>query len=61
MRCNLLKNGRIDFVELLQGADDNGLVAQGRQIFESKGKPRGAQGFEVWNGPRLIYRWPSEH
>lgn len=61
MRCYFLKDGRIASVEFLNDSDDAGLVAQSKQLFESKGRPRGAETFEVWDGARLIYRWPSEH
>lgn len=60
MRCYFIKDGRIASIEFLLQADDEGLVEQSKTLFESNGKPRGAEGFEVWDGARFIYRWPSE-
>jgi hypothetical protein len=61
MRCYFLKDGRIASVEFLREADDQSLISQSRELFEAKGRPRGAEGFEVWDRGRFIYRWPSEH
>jgi hypothetical protein len=60
MRCYFIKDGRIAAVEMLQEADDERLVSQSKELFELNGKPRGAEGFEVWDGGRFVYRYPSE-
>ena len=59
MRCYFLKDGHIANVELLQMADDQDLIAQSEKLYEARSKPRGAEGFEVWDGGRFVYRWPS--
>jgi hypothetical protein len=59
MRCYFMKDGHIAGVEYLTQTNDEGRVSEARQIFNAKGKPRGADGFEVWDGPRFIYRYPE--
>ena len=54
-----MKHGHIAAVEPLTQATDEGLIAQARELFDLKGKPRGAEGFEIWDGPRFIYRYPE--
>jgi hypothetical protein len=60
MRCYFMKNGHISTVEFLQSENDEGRIAEARQLYEHKGKPHGAQGFEVWDGPRFVYRFPDK-
>ncbi len=59
MRCYFIIDGRIGDVEFLKEASDEGLITQARELFDLKGKPRGAEGFEVWDGPRFLYRYPE--
>ncbi|MBV9548120.1 MAG: hypothetical protein JO256_00425 [Alphaproteobacteria bacterium] len=60
MRCYFLRQGRIAFVEPLENVAEDNCVQACRDLFESKGKPRGAEGFEVWNRDRFIYRYPEK-
>jgi len=60
MRCYFVKGGRITAVELLSQTTDDGLIAEARELFEMQGQPRGAEGFEVWDDARFIYRYPEE-
>ena len=59
MRCYFVKGGRITAIELLSQTTDDGLIAQARELFVMKGVPRGAEGFEVWDQARFIYRYPE--
>ena len=58
MRCYFMKNGRIAGVEFLKATEDCDRVAEARQLFKARGEPQGAEGFEVWDGARFIYRYP---
>ncbi len=60
MRVYFMKGGRIGGVEYLAATDDEGRIAEARELFTMKGVPRGAEGFEVWDGTRFVYRFPSE-
>ncbi|HKD47506.1 MAG TPA: hypothetical protein VKB67_07450 [Rhizomicrobium sp.] len=51
-----MKSGHIAAIEFLSKNDAAGQIAEAKILFETKGKPRGADGFEVWDGPRLVYR-----
>ena len=59
MRCYFLKDGRIAAVELLSADTDEGRIAEARDLFNVKGLPRGAEGFEVWDQGRFVYRYPE--
>lgn len=59
MRCYFMKDGHIALVETLTETTDEALIAEARQLYESTGKPRGAEGFEVWDRGRFIYRFPE--
>ena len=59
MRCYFVKGGRITATELLSRTNDEDLIAEARELFVMKGLPRGADGFEVWNQARFIYRYPE--
>jgi len=58
MRCYFMKSGHITAVEFLQGDNDEDRIRQAMGLFEEKGKLAGAEGFEVWDGPRFVYRFP---
>jgi len=55
-----MKGGHIAAVEYLSQSDDIGLIAQSLELFEKKGLPYRAEGFEVWDGPRFVHRFPED-
>ena len=59
VRCYFMKDGHIAAVEYLHRETDGSRIAEARELFELKGRPRGAEGFEVWDGPRFVYRYPE--
>ena len=59
MRCYFMKGGHIAAVELLSLDSDEDRIAEAREIFNLKGLPRGAEGFEVWDRDRFVYRYPE--
>ena len=60
MRVYFMKGGHIASVELLSQTTDEGRIAEARELFTQKGVPRGAEGFEVWDLNRFVYRYPDE-
>jgi len=60
MRCYFMRDGHIGAVEFLNATDDEGCRAEARRLFETSGKSHGADGYEVWDGPRFIYRFPEK-
>lgn len=60
LRCYFMKNGHIASVEFLSATDERERIAEARRIFETAGKKHGAEGFEVWDGPRFVYRYPEQ-
>lgn len=60
MRCYFMRSGQYVAAEILAKDDDQGLVAQSRALFETRGKARGAEGFEVWDHGRFVYRYPDK-
>jgi hypothetical protein len=52
-----MMHGHIAAVEFLASQTDEGRISESRELFEIKGRPRGAEGFEVWDGPRFVYRF----
>ncbi|HEX4485418.1 MAG TPA: hypothetical protein VH088_04080 [Terriglobales bacterium] len=58
MRCYFMKGGRIAAVEFLTETTDEGRIAEAQGLYEVKGKPRGADGFEVWDGGRFVHCFP---
>jgi hypothetical protein len=59
MRCYFMKGGHIAAVELLEETDDAARIRRARELFGTKGKDIGAEGFEVWDGPRFVFRFPA--
>jgi hypothetical protein len=57
MRCFFMKHGRICSVDYLSGKTDKELIEEARQLFETRGPAQGAEGFEVWDHTRFIYRF----
>ena len=60
VRCYFTKGGRIAGVELLSKTTDEERIREARELFTLKGLPRGAEGFEVWDHARFVYRYPEE-
>jgi hypothetical protein len=54
-----MREGHIQAVEFLTATDDAGRIAQARQAFTARGETFGADGFEVWDGARFVYRFPD--
>jgi hypothetical protein len=52
-----MKNGRICSVEFLHETDDKKRIAESMDLFRAKGIPMGAEGFEVWDHTRFVYRF----
>ena len=59
MRCFFMKNGRICGVEYLAAKEDDALIAEAHEAFKVKGAAQSAQGFEVWDGARFVYRFEA--
>jgi hypothetical protein len=59
MRCNLLAKGRITFVEFLKSETDVEWIAESKLLFDRIGKELAADGFEVWDGSRVVFRFPE--
>ena len=60
MRCYLMRKGRIAAVEFLASGTDRALAEEAEAIFAEKSKNLGWDGFEVWDGPRFVYRHPPD-
>jgi hypothetical protein len=60
MRCFFMKGGRICAVEPLAGTSDAELIRQAQDIFGTRGLPIGAEGFEIWDQTRFVYRFVLE-
>jgi hypothetical protein len=60
MRCFFLKGGHIIAVQLLNADTDDGLVDQAKAAFYANGGRSAADGYEVWDGKRFIFRFPSD-
>lgn len=52
-----MKDGHIDGVEYLKQTTDAGRVAEARMHFAAQSEARRLDGFEVWDGPRFVYRF----
>ena len=59
VRCYFMKDGHIAGVEYLTATEDQARIDEARKLFEATGRTRGADGFEVWDGPRFISRYPE--
>jgi hypothetical protein len=60
MRCFFMRGGRICAVEPLDGKSDSELIRQAQEVFGTKGLSIGAEGFEVWDQTRFVYRFVLE-
>jgi hypothetical protein len=59
MRCYFTRDGRIQGVETLMAADEAAAIAESQRLFRTLGKARLAEGFEVWDSGRCVYRFPQ--
>ena len=55
-----MRDSHIGAEEFLTATDDEGRRAEARRLFEASGKPSGADGYEIWDGSRFIYRFPGK-
>ena len=55
-----MKGGHIAAVEYLTKTNDTDRIAESFELFMKNGRPNGADGFEVWDGPRFVYRSPPD-
>jgi hypothetical protein len=55
VRCFYLRNGQVNGVTFLKAGSDEELIQQAKRLFEERTGQK-FEGFEVWNGDRLIYR-----
>ena len=53
-----MRAGHIASVEFLKATSDRELVIEAEELFKTKGRTLGHDGFEVWDGPRFVYRRP---
>ena len=53
-----MKDGRIACIEHLAETSDPARVVEAKTLFDRKGKARGANGFEIWDQTRFVYRFP---
>ncbi len=60
MRCYFMKNGHIAGVEFLNETTDEARIAKARELFTARAQSQSADGFEVWDGPRFLYRFPED-
>jgi len=58
MRCYFMNNGHIDAVEVLTTTSDEDAISQARVLFQER-KHR-FEGFELWDGDRVIVRYPVQ-
>ncbi|HEX3756138.1 MAG TPA: hypothetical protein VHV26_13785 [Rhizomicrobium sp.] len=58
MRCYFMLHGHIDSVEVLTAQTDEERIAEAEKMF--KARVPHIEGFEVWDGPRFVYRYPAE-
>ena len=59
MRCYFMRGSHIFGVHNLNATEDAGRIEEANVLFRAKGVPKGADGFEVWDGPRFVYRYPK--
>jgi hypothetical protein len=60
MRCYFLRGGGVISARSLEKATDEEGIAESKQLFDTVRKERGADGFEVWDGGRFVYRYPEK-
>jgi hypothetical protein len=60
MRCYFMRDGHIASVEFLESTTDRERVVEAEALFNIKARDAGCDGFEVWDGPRFVYRYPPD-
>lgn len=60
MRCYFMKDGHITAVRILNRDSDKGLLEQAKIAFYGEGGRATADGFEIWDGPRFVFRFPTD-
>jgi hypothetical protein len=58
MRCHLTRRGHIYAVEILVASSDNEAVEQSLALLRDSGD--GFDGFEIWDGDRMVRRFPGD-
>lgn len=58
MRCYFMRRDEIWAVECLKSTDDRPAVKRALTIFVDRYSEK-SDGFEVWDGDRLVFRYPS--
>jgi hypothetical protein len=58
MRCFFKRGGHIAAVELLPGLNDAEAVEKSREMFETREREAGYEGFEVWDQARMVIQQP---
>lgn len=56
-----MKKGHIESGEYLRQTTDEARIAEVEGLFELKGGKRGAEGFEIWDGGRIVCRYPDQN
>ena len=59
MRCYLMRNGHIAAVEILKETDDAKCIIEAKTHFVADGHKYEADGFEIWDAARFVYRFPE--
>lgn len=60
MRCFFMADGHIASVEMLDPAKgDEGCIRQAQTLFEGRAQKFKADGFEIWDEARLVFRYPA--
>jgi hypothetical protein len=54
-----MRSGRVIAAKLLRRQDDEGCRRHARRLFDRMGNLAGADGFEVWDGPRCVLRFSA--
>lgn len=61
MRCFFISKGHVGYVAFLHLGTDEALIAQASGLFKAKREELNAEGFEVWDKSRFVYRYPETH
>jgi hypothetical protein len=57
MRCFFMRNGRICAVEFLEESEDSKRIEEAHRLFTARRETLNAEGFELWDGTRFVYRF----
>ena len=58
MRCYFLRRNDVQGVTFLKAAPDRELIRQAKSLFLARAETEHFDGFEVWEGNRLVHREP---